>query len=36
MPFGAMMASTIHTCHVHYLKVVTGWEVHAPPIEASA
>jgi hypothetical protein len=31
MPFGAMMASTINTCHVHYLKVVTGWEC-TPPI----
>ena len=31
-----MLANTINTCHVHYLKLVTDWEVHAPPYEASA
>ena len=31
-----MLANTINTCHVHYLKLVTDREVHAPPHEASA
>jgi len=30
-----MLANTINTYHVHYLKLVTDWEVHAPH-EASA
>jgi len=36
MPFCTMMTSAVNTCHVHYLKFVTDWEVHAPPLEASA
>jgi hypothetical protein len=31
-----MMTGAITTCHVHYLKLVADWEVHAPPLEASA
>ena len=31
-----MLANTINTFHVHYLKLVTDREVHAPPYEASA
>ncbi len=30
MSFLAMLTNTVITCHVHYLKLVSDREVHAP------